>query len=82
MSKRVFASIIFSILCFSQILHAQEIEYKSGKQKVALIELYTSQGCSSCPPAYEWLAQLKNKPGLWDEFVPVAFHVDYWDFLG
>ncbi len=82
MSKCVFASVIISILCIAQITLAQDIEYKSGKQQVALIELYTSQGCSSCPPADEWLAQLKNKPGLWDEFVPVAFHVDYWDFLG
>ncbi|MEM7401088.1 MAG: DUF1223 domain-containing protein [Pseudomonadota bacterium] len=82
MSKFFYAYVIISILCITPTIQAQEIEYKSGKQQVALIELYTSQGCSSCPPADEWLAQLKNKPGLWDEFVPVAFHVDYWDYLG
>ena len=80
--KYVYALIIVSIFCFALALHAQEIEYKSGKQQVALIELYTSQGCSSCPPADEWLARLKDKPGLWDEFVPIALHVDYWDYLG
>jgi hypothetical protein len=47
-----------------------------------LLELYTSEGCSSCPPAEEWLSHLKNHPGLWKDFVPVAFHVDYWDHLG
>ena len=47
-----------------------------------LLELYTSEGCSSCPPADTWLTQLKDSPKLWKEFVPVAFHVDYWDYLG
>src|SRR5438093_6608284 len=53
----------------------------SGKQP-ALIELYTSEGCSSCPPAETWLSRLKESPGLWKDFVPVAFHVDYWDDVG
>lgn len=47
-----------------------------------LVELYTSEGCSSCPPADAWLSGLRNRPGLWKDFVPVAFHVDYWDGLG
>lgn len=47
-----------------------------------LVELYTSQGCSSCPPADRWLNALKRNPGLWQELVPVAFHVDYWNRLG
>lgn len=49
---------------------------------MALIELYTSEGCSSCPPADQWLGTLADKPGLWKEFVPVEFHVNYWDSLG
>ncbi len=65
-----------------QIAQSQEIVFKSGIKQVALVELYTSQGCSSCPPADEWLSELKHKPGLWSEFVPVAFHVDYWDYIG
>src|SRR5436190_1314666 len=43
---------------------------------------FTSEGCSSCPPAEASLGRLVNDPRLWHEFVPVAFHVDYWDRLG
>jgi len=49
---------------------------------VTLIELYTSEGCSSCPPADRWLGELRGKSGLWTEFVPLEFHVNYWDSLG
>jgi hypothetical protein len=47
-----------------------------------LLELFTSEGCSSCPPAEAWLSKLKAEPQLWKNFVPLAFHVDYWDRLG
>lgn len=56
--------------------------FSSGPSRVALIELYTSEGCSSCPPADAWLGRLREKKGLWKDFVPVQFHVDYWDDLG
>jgi hypothetical protein len=49
---------------------------------VSLIELYTSEGCSSCPPAEAWMDGLREDPGLWRHFVPIAFHVNYWDDLG
>jgi hypothetical protein len=52
---------------------------ESTPQRVSLIELYTSEGCSSCPPAEAWFSKLKNDSGLWKNFVPVAFHVSYWD---
>ncbi len=55
---------------------------QSGPKQVTLLELYTSEGCSSCPPAEAWFSQLKSAPGLWTTFVPVAFHVNYWDDLG
>lgn len=61
---------------------AESVAFSSGTQRVTLIELFTSQGCSSCPPADAWLGNLKQHPGLWTEIVPVAFHVDYWDSLG
>lgn len=48
----------------------------------SLIELYTSEGCSSCPPADAWMSGLRNRSGLWKDFVPAGFHVDYWDGLG
>ena len=56
--------------------------FSNGPGRAVLIELYTSEGCSSCPPADRWLNDLRIKPGLWTEFVPVEFHVTYWDELG
>ncbi len=41
------------------------------------VELYTSEGCSSCPPADRWFSALKD-----DQILALAFHVDYWDDLG
>jgi len=58
------------------------LTFQSSGKQTALIELYTSEGCSSCPPAETWLSRLKESPGLWKDFVPLAFHVDYWDYLG
>jgi hypothetical protein len=50
----------------------------SGPKAPAVVELYTSEGCNSCPPADRWLSALKDRPDV----VPLAFHVDYWDSLG
>jgi hypothetical protein len=63
-------------------LDAEPAHFSSGPARVALIELYTSEGCSSCPPADQWLGDLRKKSGLWKDFVPVEFHVNYWDNLG
>ncbi|MFN7973822.1 MAG: DUF1223 domain-containing protein [Acidobacteriota bacterium] len=49
---------------------------------MTLLELYSSEGCSSCPPADRWLSTLKDSPALWKTIVPVCFHVTYWDRLG
>lgn len=55
---------------------------QSPAHAVALLELYTSEGCSSCPPADRWLSRIAlDGPGP-DRVVPLAFHVDYWDRLG
>lgn len=61
---------------------AEPQRFASGPGRVSLIELYTSEGCSSCPPAERWLGALREDAGLWNTFVPVAFHVNYWDRLG
>lgn len=61
---------------------ADEITYSSGQQQTILIELYTSEGCNSCPPAEQYLNSLKQHPDLWRVYIPVALHVDYWDYLG
>ena len=60
----------------------EAMRFTSGATPTALIELFTSEGCSSCPPAERWLGSLRDQPGLWRDFVPVAFHVDYWNRLG
>jgi hypothetical protein len=64
------------------VLASEGQRFTSGAARVALVELYTSEGCSSCPPADHWLGEQRTSPGLWKEFVPVAFHVNYWDSLG
>lgn len=71
-------------LLFSASLSAQTgtLQFSSPPGQVSLLELYTSQGCSSCPPADAWLSTLVDHPKLWRELIPVAFHVDYWDRLG
>jgi hypothetical protein len=70
------------ILCACEIAGAANITFQSTQRQTALLELYTSEGCSSCPPAEAWLSRLKNQSGLWTDFVPVAFHIDYWNNLG
>jgi hypothetical protein len=54
----------------------------SGETRVQLLELYSSESCSSCPPADQWVSSLRDDPKLWKKFVPVVFHVDYWNKLG
>ena len=55
---------------------------ESGDRTVALVELYTSEGCSSCPPADRWLSGLADHGFAADRVVPLALHVDYWDYIG
>ena len=47
-------------------------------KRPVVVELYTSQGCSSCPPADEFAGELAELPGV----LPLSFHVDYWDYIG
>lgn len=54
----------------------------SGTQRVALLELYTSEGCDSCPPAERWINALRARGFGADRVLPLAFHVDYWDYIG
>lgn len=79
---RVHAMLGGLLLCATAAVAAQGISLESGSRRALLLELYTSQGCSSCPPADALLTGLIGDRRLWHELVPVAFHVDYWDYLG
>lgn len=54
----------------------------SGGRRVALIELYTSEGCYSCPPTDHWVSGLPARGFTPDRLVVLGFHVDYWNQLG
>src|SRR5437867_10389795 len=61
---------------------AQQFSARSGPQTVTLLELYTSEGCNSCPPADVLVSSLAAKGLTLDRVVPLGLHVDYWDALG
>jgi hypothetical protein len=61
---------------------ADDVVFKNSGTNATLVELYSSEGCSSCPPAEAWVSKLKDSPRLWTDLFPVVFHVDYWDGLG
>ncbi len=73
------AAVVLAV-SFSNLVASQE--FTSSDAQVPLIELYTSEGCSSCPPADKWMSTLKSHESLWNGFVPIALHVDYWDYIG
>src|ERR1700741_2691555 len=54
----------------------------SGPATAALVELYTSEGCSSCPPADKRLSEFPSAAYSLDKVVPISLHVDYWDYIG
>ena len=77
---RVIKPALFLFLFLSNISWSQTIS--SSLVQVSMLEVYTSQGCSSCPPAERWMSKFKQDKRLWKQLVPMNFHVDYWDYLG
>lgn len=81
--KPVLAGILLAgIVQWPAVALADTLTLQSKVEQTPLLELYTSEGCSSCPPADRYLASLAQTPGLWQDVVPVAFHVTYWNYLG
>lgn len=72
---------LLSILLFinQSYVVAAECVAKTSDKTTPLLELYTSEGCSSCPPADKWISQITHAK---DKVIPLAFHVDYWDYIG
>ena len=86
MKHRPIIAAMLSALFFAQLIPysawASEVCSKSSPtHSAALLELYSSEGCSSCPPADKLLSQLATGSDA-NLLVPLALHVDYWDYLG
>jgi len=75
---RVATAIATLALAVASASQAQTCQATAGAQPPLVVELYTSEGCSSCPPADRWLSTLKGRKDV----LPLAFHVGYWDHLG
>lgn len=74
MTKRTLLSILLASLTFGAPALSDEMRY----HPVAVLELFTSQGCSSCPPADHILTEYEAR----EDVIALAYHVDYWDYIG
>lgn len=72
-----FATVVLA--CYS-VASLAETRVSSGPNRIPVVELYTSEGCSSCPPADKYLSNLGKKRN--GDVIPLAFHVDYWNYIG
>jgi hypothetical protein len=80
--NRISVALLAGTLPFSMPASAASCSVRSGPQTTALVELYTSEGCDSCPPADRWLSSAFRQGTAPAHAVALAFHVDYWDRLG
>ena len=75
-------ALLASLLTLVCVSGRADCTAKSGPNRAALVELYTAEGCSSCPPADRQLGALAAALDTNAEVVPLALHVSYWDELG
>jgi hypothetical protein len=84
--RNAFFAVASALACI--LTHAQtnaqgtSCRATSGKTVPTIVELYTSEGCNSCPPADQWLSQQVANPEANAKMIALAFHVDYWDYIG
>lgn len=79
--------VTFCLLVTTSVFASPQAAYAacdvhSGPKTAALVELYTSEGCSSCPPADQQLSRLRQALDPAAMVVPLALHVGYWDYIG
>ena len=74
--------LILASLLSTPVFAGPPVVVNSGDRQTAVVELYTSEGCSSCPRADRWLEKLVTTPQQDMDLLALAFHVDYWDYLG
>lgn len=75
---RLLLAPIFAGLLLATAAAADEGVEGDPAERIVMVELFTSQGCSSCPPADANLAKLADR----DDVLALSMHVDYWDYLG
>ena len=81
-TRNILVVIFLASLISANTFAAGQCSAKSGNKTAAVLELYTSEGCSSCPPADKWISSLAPGGFTANQIVPLAFHVDYWDYIG
>jgi hypothetical protein len=80
---RFITVVLFLLFSLQSLAEAQQVfAAVSPANRVALLELYTSEGCSSCPPADRFMSRVKLADISDQQLIPLSFHVTYWDYIG